>query len=37
MIPVLIDGVNTTDHDDLTFTYLGIKKENTNYPTSYAC
>ncbi len=37
VIPVLIDGVNTTDHDDLTFTYLGIKKENTNYPTSYAC
>ena len=36
-IPVLIDGVNTTSNDDLTFTYLGLKNEFTSYPVSYAC
>lgn len=36
-IPVLIEGINTTKQDDLTFTYLGLKKENTNYPKTYTC
>lgn len=36
-ISVLIDGVNTTSNDDLTFTYLGLKNEFTSYPVSYAC
>ena len=30
-IPVLIEGENTTHHDDLVLTYLGVKKEDTNY------
>ena len=36
-IPVLIDGVNTTSRDDLIFTYIGLKDENTTYPSNYAC
>ena len=36
-IPVLIDGVNTTKMDDLEFSYLGLKNENTNYPSSFSC
>lgn len=36
-IPVLIEGINTTKQDDLTFTYLGLKQENTNYPKTYTC
>lgn len=36
-IPVLIEGVNTTKQDDLTFTYLGMKNENTSYPSTYTC
>ena len=36
-IPVLIDGVNTTNRDDLTFSYLGLKNEFSSYPSSYAC
>ena len=35
VIPVLIDGKNTTSHDDLEFIYLGLKRENTSYPSSY--
>lgn len=36
-IPVLIDGINTTSRDDLIFTYMGLKNEETNYPTNYFC
>ena len=36
-IPVLIDGVNTTNNDDLTFIYLGLKNEFTNYLDVYPC
>ena len=36
-IPVLIDGVNTTNNDDLTFIYLGLKNEFTNYLDVYTC
>ena len=36
-IPVLIDEVNTTNNDDLTFIYLGLKNEFTNYLDVYPC
>ena len=37
VIPVLIDGKNTTSRDDLEFTYLGLKNENTSYPSTFSC
>lgn len=36
-IPVLINNENTTVNDDLSLTYLGLKKDNTNYLSSYNC
>jgi len=36
-IPVLIEGKSNTKKDDLVLTYLGLKKENNHYLTSYSC
>lgn len=36
-IPVLISGENTTIHDDITLTYLGLKNEFSQFPTEYVC
>lgn len=36
-IPVLINNENTTANDDIILTYLGLKKENNNYPINYIC
>lgn len=36
-IPVLINNINTTVKDDLEFTYMGLKNENTKYPSSFSC
>ncbi len=36
-IPVLINGKNTTVDDDLQFTYIGLKNNETSYQESYAC
>lgn len=36
-IPVLINNENTTENDDITLTYLGLKKEDNNYPLNYNC
>lgn len=37
VIPVYIDGENTTVKDDLELTYLGLKNELSNYPRSFTC
>ena len=37
VIPVLIDGKNTTSRDDLALPYLGLKNENTSYPSTFSC
>lgn len=36
-ISVLINNENTTESDDIVLTYLGLKKENNNYPLGYQC
>lgn len=36
-IPILIDGINTTENDDITLTYIGLKKDNSNYPEIFSC
>lgn len=36
-ISVLIDNKNTTIHDDLTFTYMGLKNDTTSYMKDYSC
>lgn len=37
VIPVYIDGKNTTIKDDLELTYLGLKNEFSSYPNEYTC
>lgn len=37
IIPVLINGVNTKEIDDITITYLGQINENTSYLLNYTC
>lgn len=37
VIPVYIDGENTTVKDDLELTYLGLKNELSNYPRRFTC
>ena len=36
-IPILIDKKNTTIHDDLELTFLGLKNENTSYLENFSC
>lgn len=36
-IPVLINNENTRIEDDINLTYIGLKKENNNYPLNYVC
>ena len=36
-IPVLINNENTTANDDIILTYIGLKKEDNNYPINYIC
>lgn len=37
IIPVLIDGKNSTFKDDIELTFLGLKNENFSFPTSFSC
>lgn len=36
-IPVLIDGVNTKEFDDIDLSYLSLNNGDINYPKSYSC
>ena len=36
-IPVLIDGKNDNQNDDLVLTYLGLKKDTNNYNLNNKC
>ena len=36
-IPVLIEGVNTTEDDDIILTYIGLKNSENNYIENYSC
>lgn len=36
-IPVLIDGENTTNNDDLVLTYLGLRNDLTSYLNNFTC
>ena len=36
-IPVLVDGVNTTNRDDVILSYIGLRNEFTQYPSNLSC